>query len=401
MKKIITVIFLLTIKNSDAQKKYTFIVAPKYIDCQIENKNTIVGYSTDGYDERSGDFYDISGKMIFEKATKIKMYNNGIIGFHDSKNNYCFLNKENTIIKTNQKITNKNVMSNGDGFITYKNNENKLIFIDFNGNEIAKPQNLDLEKYSFVKYLGHNNWAIKHKNTEDDDLDIDWLLYNNCGLLTPQGIAVEPKEQYFINEYINRTAEVFNENQKYGFLKVDGTYLIKPILEQSNWDMNANQQFNIFIKDNKKALIFDNGNAVTEPVYDLENIVFPFKDLFFLTQNGKYGAFDAKGKIIIPFEFDDHIDAYETISRIKVKELHQLYGYEDLSGKTIVTAQYSWAESFYKNLGIVVNTQKKYSVIDKSGTLQLPFVFDEIKFTSRDKLFIVKQNDKLGVITLE
>ena len=401
MKKTIIVTFLLSLNIIFAQEKYTIIIPAKYLECQIENKNTIVGYKTDGYDERNGDFFDISGKLIFENATKIKIYNNGIIGFYDSKNNYCFLNKENKIINTNQKITNRNVTSNGDGFITYKNLDGKLIFIDFIGHEIAKPKNLDLENYSFVKYLGHNNWAIKQKNTEDDDLDIDWLLYNNCGLLTPKGIVLEPKELFFINEYINGIAEVFTEEQKYGFLRIDGTYIIEPTLEQSNWDMNANQSFNVYIKDEKKGLIFDNGNAVTEAVYDLNNIVFPFKDLVFMTQNGKYGAFDALGKIVLPFKFNDHIEAYETISKIRVKEAHQLYGYEDLSGKTIVAPQYSWAYPFYNNYGIVSNKQKKFSIVNKLGALQLPFTFDEITSTDFEKVFFIRQKKKAGIILLK
>ena len=401
MKMNIIVLFLFLTNNLFAQEKYTIIIPTKYLECQIKNNNTIIGYTSSGYDERSGDFYNLEGKLILENATKINIYNNGIIGFLDNKKNYCFLNKDNKIINTNQKITNKNINADGDEFITYKNSEGKLIFIDYLGKEIIKPTNFDAEIYTLVKYLGHQNWAIKLKNTEDDDLDIDWLLYNHCGLLTPKGIIIEPKELFFITEYFNGISEIFKDDKYYGYLKTDGSYVLEPILEQSDHAFSSNENITTYIKNERKGFIFDLGNMVIEADYDLVGVVFPFKDLFFVTKNGKYGAFDATGKIVLPFQFSDHVEAYETISGIRVKEAHQLYGYSDLSAKTIIEPQFSWAYPFYKNYGIVSNRQKKYSILDKTGAIQMPFKFDDIASSDLDKVFFVKQNGKAGVILLK
>ena len=400
MQKTIFLITLSLVNALFSQEKHTVIIPTKYVACEIKNNNTIIGYTTSGYDERSGDFYNLEGKLILENATKINIYNNGIIGFLDNKKNYCFLNKDNKIINTNQKITNRNVLSNGDNFITYKNLEGKLIFIDFQGNEISKPTNFNPEIYTLVKYLGHNNWAIKLKNTEDNDLDVDWLLYNHCGLLTPKGIAIEPKELFFITEYYNGISEVFTDDKYYGYLKTDGSYVLEPILEQSDFAFSSNENITTYTKNERKGFIFDGRNVVIEADYDLVGVVFPFKDLFFVTQNGKYGAFDASGKIVLPFQFSDHVEAYETISGIRVKEAHQLYGYSDLSAKTIVEPQYSWSYPFYKNYGMVSNKQKKFSILDKTGAIQVPFEFDDITFADLNKMFFVKQNGKAGVILL-
>jgi hypothetical protein len=59
MKKTIILIFLLSLNIIYAQEKYDIIIPTKYVECEIENKNTIIGYTTSRYDERSGDFNQI------------------------------------------------------------------------------------------------------------------------------------------------------------------------------------------------------------------------------------------------------------------------------------------------------------------------------------------------------
>ena len=109
------------------------------------------------------------------------------------------------------------------------------------------------------------------------------------------------------------------------------------------------------------------------------------------TKGGKKGYIDIHQTEIVPIIYDE-LDLYsEGLSAAKIKEK---YGFLDRKGKVVIPFMFDEADGF-NALGLaLVKKKSKYGLINKKGVTIVPFDFQEIVFLESVKLVAVCKNNK-------
>jgi hypothetical protein len=115
-----------------------------------------------------------------------------------------------------------------------------------------------------------------------------------------------------------------------------------------------------------------------------------------------FGFTDGAGNEVVPLKYDAARDFSEGLAMVSVYkgdgELKQIAcGYIDTTGKEVIALQYRHALDFGEGLAAVQNFDNKWGYINKSGTMVIPFEFDDASPFDMGKAF-VKRNGKLGFI---
>ncbi|MCL2125581.1 MAG: WG repeat-containing protein [Oscillospiraceae bacterium] len=127
--------------------------------------------------------------------------------------------------------------------------------------------------------------------------------------------------------------ETWEYEYRFGFINKSGAWVIQPQYESY-----------YFVNYNEYRCFSGNGLASVE-------------------KDGKFGAIDKTGKVIIPFQYDRLQSFYEGLA---VFELDGKCGYLDVSGDIAIPALYEEASGFENGLAVVYNGSKAY-IIDRYG----------------------------------
>ncbi len=130
------------------------------------------------------------------------------------------------------------------------------------------------------------------------------------------------------------------------------------------------------IHDGIRIVSYDNGNQPVNIFHDLENSV-----------HYKKGLIDAKGKTIIPAEFDQITATKKPLlivsKQFEINNGHkQLSGVIDLSGRVIIPINYDFVEDFHtafllgRLVGETGSSDYEFAVYDLSGKEIIPFSKD-------------------------
>ena len=117
----------------------------------------------------------------------------------------------------------------------------------------------------------------------------------------------------------------------------------------------------------------DNIVEIGKAIQGCEELFSFHNGLSCVKQNGKYGFIDKKGKVVVPFQFDD--TAYSFSDGLTYVKREGKYGFIDKKGKVIIPFQFDDAESFSDGLA-KVRQNDKYGFVDKEGKVVVPFLFD-------------------------
>ena len=112
-----------------------------------------------------------------------------------------------------------------------------------------------------------------------------------------------------------------------------------------------------------------------------------------ITQNGKYGYADRKGRIIIQPEYDYAWDFTEGLAVVGLKGSR---GVIDKSGDEIIPIEYGMALPYSEGLALV-GRGGKYGFADRTGAVVIPLKFD-YAYSFSDGLAVVRLNGKYGYI---
>jgi hypothetical protein len=96
--------------------------------------------------------------------------------------------------------------------------------------------------------------------------------------------------------------------------------------------------------------------------------------LFSISQNGKWGFIDEKGKIVINPQFDDVSSFSEGLSGVKIGDK---WGFIDKKGKIVINPQFDKVRGFSEGL-CGVKIVSKYGFIDKTGKYVINPLFDRV-----------------------
>ncbi len=127
----------------------------------------------------------------------------------------------------------------------------------------------------------------------------------------------------------------------------------------------------------------------------------PIRDFSIEKRDGKFGCVDAKGSILIPFEYD-RMKAFETEfgTHIVCVQLFQQGDVYSTSGELLFRGSGSFFLTNEKGLWIA-EKDNKFGAIHPNGEVVIPFVFKRIltvNYRSEIKLLVVETETGVGVI---
>lgn len=129
----------------------------------------------------------------------------------------------------------------------------------------------------------------------------------------------------------------------------------------------------------------------------------------FADKNGRWGASDAAGAVVLPFQFDSVRqleDGYFMVGRSSEKSGQTVFGVFDAQGKEIIPPQFSYIEYLqrFKRFKLTVEApQYRQGYFDEAGKVVVPVVYDSLERISNmgdEPANIAKRNDKYGYINV-
>ena len=118
-----------------------------------------------------------------------------------------------------------------------------------------------------------------------------------------------------------------------------------------------------------------------------------YEGLFIVKKANKYGFIDTKGKVVIPFMYENANRMSEGLAAV---QLNELYGYINRYNKMIIKCKYDYAKPFSEGYGIVTKNGAD-GVVDTTGKLIIPFKYSMISIF-REGLASVELHYKYGFI---
>lgn len=124
-------------------------------------------------------------------------------------------------------------------------------------------------------------------------------------------------------------------------------------------------------------------------------------------QNGKFGAINTSGTLVIPIEFDELYDfnsAGNVVFGKKESKDRILYGIMSNKGTQILPPTFDCISSFINHHAIVCK-DGKYGVVDSLGVIRIPVQFDRIvpyslRDTDKSGLVAAVSNGKTGFVDI-
>jgi hypothetical protein len=388
-------IFAISSFSLISKSNYEVLISPNYLNFNIYPSGLIIAYTNDDFENRTGNVFKYD-KLKFDNLSKITTFENGIIACVNKDGDQMFINQE---LKTFSKtITMTTFRGKADGFSTYINDSFRIVPLDLNFNEIKPPKNYDDTKYKISNYLGYGNWhVILNGLSEDEEVEAETSY---CGLLTKNGVKIEPKQGQFFHPFINGVSVVNLYGTKFGFINMNGDYLIDTVLTEYDYTQDMEQGITNYIQDGKKGFIFNKGLNVTKPIYDLDRIPLKMNNCYFITKDKKMGVFNKDGEIIVPFEHNDILLASQAATGFFIFQDGYKFGFKNETGKVVIKPEYKYVYPFSGKYSIVTNDGSKMGVIDRNGTLLVPFEFDKITYSDVENIFVFKKNEKFGVFKI-
>ena len=113
-------------------------------------------------------------------------------------------------------------------------------------------------------------------------------------------------------------------------------------------------------------------------VYDIDN--FTKEEIFAMLSKSHavgayYGYIDMTGKIVISQQYSNVTPFCEGLAAVQLTSGR--CGYIDKTGKTVIEFKFDAAGSFSDGLACVANDAGKYGYIDKTGSVVVPMVYDD------------------------
>jgi serine/threonine protein kinase len=285
-----------------------------------------------------------------------------------------FINKKESTLQNQNKLTIENQLL----VIGKKNNEGKIKygFINTKGNWIIQP------KFDFIRDF-HQGLAGA-------------LINEKWGFIDMKGNWVIKPKFYNVDYFNDGIARAYEETSikdisKVGFINTEGNWIIKPEF----WSLSDfNNGLALATDDDKEGLIDINGNwTITLPEFYWINDFYEGLASAKLSQNGKYGFINIKGKWIIKPKFDDIGDFNNGLARAQLKGK---CGFIDKKGNWIIRPEFDYIRDFHEGLA-VASLGEKSGFIDKKGDWLIPPNFDDIG-DFNNGLAVAYINGKCGFI---
>ena len=216
-----------------------------------------------------------------------------------------------------------------------------------------------------------------------------------------------PFGKYETGERFNKNRiAIISKNNKYGIIDEFGKERVKAEYDTIEHPEESYHESEIFVakKGNNLVLLDEYGKKIYDKLKDFSfdycRMDKKIEKIYHIQNlNGKYGAIDTNGKLIIPIiydEFEDFGSNYNAIVKYKGK-----FGLIDSKNKITYPIENEAIYADRRELDYyLINKNNKFGIIDKNLKPIFNFVFQDLSpcFYDTKNRFIAKQNDRYGVI---
>lgn len=324
-----------------------------------------------------------------------KIAQDGKYGLIDENLNNIFLN-EYDYIGNNENYL---LAYKGDKFEIYQFLDMRKLEIDIEGEGIK----LGIGKYLYV-INGGKNGVIDSTGKVLIEAKYDTFLpLNDKDIL----IGYRGEEKYLINltkgiekkvEYENFGEEsegviMILKNGKIGYMSSEGDELITPMYD-GGFKAQKDKDFYQLKKDDKWFLAKKDGKIYKELDYD---DIGEYEDgLMLVLKNGKFGYIDGNGKVKIPLEFT-YAESFKNGKALVAKDSG--FGIIDKTGDDIVPFIYDEIRETSRYL--FVHQDNKYGLLDKEGHEILPMIYDKLGRNNDEDILFYKKDNETGYLQLQ
>ena len=265
-------------------------------------------------------------------------------------------------------------------------------------------------RWGFINESGMNVIAAKYEYVGNFSSHKLALMKQNglYGYVNTEGKEVVPPKFDSAGAFGENGMAQVSLNQLYGYIKSDGSYAVSPsfcalgacsatglipaksdslwgyIDEKGDWVIPAEYEYAYSFSDQgiarvmisgKYTFISKDGKLITEDTFsDAGDFTEGYARV---VQNGKYGLLKADGSYAVSLG-DTQLVKPVSQGLLVFRDKKGAYGYMDITGKIVVEAQFSQANSFRKDNYTTVMQDGKWGIIDKTGKFVLPAQFDDI-----------------------
>ena len=338
-------------------KNGSFVVEPVYEEAD-QFENGICRVVTEG---KTG-WIDQAGKMVISPRFNQQFVDEKILCF--AENQHGKLGLVNTEGEVIVKPRFESMMDYDKGYAMVYENKNWGL-IDRNGKYACPPE------YGYIigPFANGRVWTLKGKyllrDTENRIIcptPFDWI-YGNVGDLS-----------------------IVSINKKFGVVDSDGNFMIKPEFTDIFEFKGSKDMFKISTAyrnsyDGKYGAVDLNGKIVLPPVYD--SLEWDAKEGFFIIElNGKWGTADTTGNYIIEPTIDFGEDNWLILTLHFSDGLARIfkddkYGFINTKGEVVIQPKFEFAGEFEKGKAIV-RVDGKSTFIDKKGNFILGRNYESI-----------------------
>ncbi len=244
-------------------------------------------------------------------------------------------------------------------------------------------------KYSFGNFFYENNTII--------GLDSNYYLISdkNEVILKSKNLTFMPMSNSIIPFY----AKDEKGNNLTGLMDKNSQVIAEPIYRYITGDFKSGYVRAMKEKDGFKKGVLDVKGKIVLP-FEYDDIKLGSDINFIPAKKGKkWGFVNIKNEIVIPFDFDE---AYYFSDNLAAVVTEKKTGFIDNKGKFIIQPNFDFSWNFGKNYKFNEGlspffSKSKWGFIDKNGTEIITAQYDDVSEFNNDKA-IVKINDKYGII---
>ncbi|MBJ2123180.1 WG repeat-containing protein [Flavobacterium sp. IB48] len=276
--------------------------------------------------------------------------------------------------------------------------------------------------YGFINKQGKEIIPIIYQNANEGTADSlvslnkkgEWAFFDSFG---------KQKSDFIYDEIALTNISVGGESEstfwKNGLILVRKNkqiaYLDKNLKEVVSFGKyNTGERFNknriaIVSKNHKYGIIDEFGKERVKPEYDtIEHPEESYHESeIFVAKKGNYLVLlDKNGKKIYDkikdFSFD-HASLGNKIQKIyHIQDLNGKYGAINTTGELVIPIMYDEFRDFRSNNNAIVKYKGKFGLVDLNNKITYPIDNEEIEQNSRDlAYYIIKKNGKVGIINKE
>jgi hypothetical protein len=202
-----------------------------------------------------------------------------------------------------------------------------------------------------------------------------------------------------INDQTVWIYDKYKNNYKFGIKKRDQVLLPMLFDRKTYPSVSDNNSFPIGIGNNYGLY------NVEKEIWEIPMMYYSLNhlgnDIFSArTKNGYYGVVSRDNKVLIPFKWAEisTVSGVENYFILQDKKSNMKGLYSLLNGKFLIPCEYEYIQTIDNSNYFKVNNEKGYNLVTVDNKPKFKKWYTQINSVSNSKNFIVKLNDRMGII---